>query len=267
MPATSPSASAAAPACSTVVARSGRKRRAVAQPAEARAVDAHATAPRFAAPAQSGAPANAGRPRPRPAAAASAQQRAVRGVRRRSSGDQRMHEQQRIDREIPGDHAPQRRRQQVDALAAADASAADAECERDQRDHADPLHAPQPLRMPLRQRRFARREPLQRMARALGDERGRAAPGATAVVERDAARPRRGRLALQCGLAGARGLERLEQRDRRAAALVHRVGRTRLARARIRPAPGRSGSSARRWCLRRSGRRARRGRCARPGSR
>ena len=187
---------------------------------------------------------------------------AARGARSRASGQ---HDQQHVDDRVPRQHAPERRREQVDALAAADRVGGDAEREGDQRDRRPIQRA-----VPARLRAGTARAPARAGARRCSAWRRASATNASPA--RSAARPpraRRGRprrrsSSLQLGARRLRGLERLEQ-------VTSRARRSSIVAAALasplRPARARSGSSARRSCLRRSGRRERRGRCARPGSR
>ena len=173
-------------------------------------------------------------------------------------------DQQQVDDEVPRQHPPQRRREQVDARRPPMLSATSPDRRRSAPTAAIQRAGQGRRAQPARASGSRGAEALQRVTGALRDEASAAAaappastrdpvgPGAVVVGP---VRARRLGLSNACSSVtsrrGARPCRRIARRSPR----------------RLRPAPGRSGSSARRSCLRRSGTRARRGRCARPGSR
>ena len=134
--------------------------------------------------------------------------------------DDRRAKQDQVDREIPEHDAPERRRQQVDALRRADRIGEQAERDGDDRDHRAPATEPRPALEPARGRALARQQPVHRVMRPLGDEdvgRRRAADR----LERDPVDPAPILVApARAGRSGA--LERLQQRRLAGLALVHR---------------------------------------------
>ena len=150
---------------------------------------------------------------------------------------ERVAEQQPVDRQVPQQHRPQRRCEQVDALAGADVVGRQAEHRPGEHRPPDPACVPQPARQPLRGGGFARREALHRVPGATGDEALGIGLGCV-VLQREPGGP--GTIFIVPARAGGlHGLERLQQRDLARGGLVHRLTRTKDKQ--------RSGSCARPW--------------------
>ena len=145
MPASSPSASAAAPRCSVSAMRAPCSG---ALTAAQSAAKAWATAARL--PSLAVQRARARRPTGQRAA--------------QHAGLPQRQQQQQVHHQVPGDHRPHRRRQQVDALRAADVVDQQAESQAESR------RGPGPAAMPARQGRRLRSKPAQGGLRACRQE-------------------------------------------------------------------------------------------------